>query len=722
MKKIKFIVYYFLLSIMGMGEAFTQNFTVDNLIYRLNEDGSTVTVLGHVNGTSATGPLVIPESVIYNENSYVVTSIGSNAFAGCSGFTGNLTIPNSVTEIGMNAFWGCSGFTGKLTIGNSVNKIWHSAFRGCSGFLEIEYNAIDCNYIYSSAFAGCNGVSIITIGENVERIQGGIFQHIDTTCTLNFNALSCSDLYGPFLMPSNGPRYLNIGESVVRIPARLLYQQGEEYGFTGNLTIPNSVTSIGDHAFQGCSGFTGNLTIGDSVTEIGHHAFEGCSGFTGNLTIPNSVTEIGHHAFEGCSGFTGNLTIPNSVTSIGDCAFAGCSGFTGNLTIPNSVTEIGGYAFWGCSGFTGKLTIGNSVNKIWRSAFQGCSGFTGNLTIPNSVTSIGIDAFNYCRGFTGNLTIPNSVTEIGGYAFQGCSGFTGELTIGNSVTEIGDYAFGGCNGINTVFYKAMNCLHMMGNSDNSVFSDSPNIRHICIGSNVESIPDFAFKPCSMVEDIVLAAVTPPVIAPYTFETVSHNIPVTVPYGSGEAYRTALHWGEFFNIIEGELGLYDISLDNINFNGGTVSVSLNSAYVGEEVRLTVTPNAGMVLSSLTVCNSNDPSQTVPVYHIGKGSSTYGFLMPAYDVLVKAMFVVGNSIDESNSVSVLVYPNPTNGKLNIEAENIRYITVSNVLGQIVYENTIEDDVFVYDFDGQTSGIYLFRIETANGVFVKKVSYVK
>ena len=193
----------------------------------------------------------------------------------------------------------------------------------------------------------------------------------------------------------------------------------------GVMEFKGTLKTIGKDAFLNCSGFTGNLTIPNSVTSIGRSAFLRCSGFTGNLTIPNSVTSIGDYAFEKCSGLKGNLTIPNSVTSIGASAFNNCSGFTGNLTIPNSVTSIGGYAFYECYSFNGNLTIPNSVTSIGDYAFSGCRGFIGDLTIPNSVTSIESSAFEGCFRFNGNLTIANSVTSIGDYAFSGCSGFTG---------------------------------------------------------------------------------------------------------------------------------------------------------------------------------------------------------------------------------------------------------------------------------------------------------
>ncbi len=91
------------------------------------------------------------------------------------------------------------------------------------------------------------------------------------------------------------------------------------------VTIPDSVTSIGNQAFLGCTGLT-SVTIGNSVTSIGYYAFQGCTGLT-TVTIPNSVTSIGNYAFYGCTGLT-SVTIGNSVTSIGNYAFLVCRGLT----------------------------------------------------------------------------------------------------------------------------------------------------------------------------------------------------------------------------------------------------------------------------------------------------------------------------------------------------------------------------------------------------------
>ena len=153
------------------------------------------------------------------------------------------------------------------------------------------------------------------------------------------------------------------------------------------------------------------IIIDDSVTTIGDEAFNECSALT-SVTIPNSVRAIGNDAFRGCSALT-SVTIPNSVTTIGKSAFSDCSALT-SVTIPNSVTTIGKNAFSYCRALT-SVTIPNSVTTIADDTFSDCSSLT-SVTIPNSVTTIGKNAFRYCLALT-SVTIPNSVTTIGESAF-----------------------------------------------------------------------------------------------------------------------------------------------------------------------------------------------------------------------------------------------------------------------------------------------------------------
>ena len=212
-----------------------------------------------------------------------------------------------------------------------------------------------------------------------------------------------------------------------------------------DITMSNSVTNIEKYAFERCNNLT-SITIPNSVTSIGEYAFSGCKSLT-DIIIPNSVTVINRATFSGCSSLK-NIAIPNAVTSIRESAFSGCSSLT-NITIPNSVTTIEACAFSGCESLT-DIIIPNTITIINRATFDGCSSLK-NIEIPNSVTNIREDAFEGCSNLT-NITIPNSVERIGYYAFYKCKSL-GNIKIPNSVIDIGTDAFLYCNNLTICGYK-----------------------------------------------------------------------------------------------------------------------------------------------------------------------------------------------------------------------------------------------------------------------------
>ena len=197
----------------------------------------------------------IPETVTYNDTTYSVTSIGKSAFMWCSSLT-SVTIPNSVTSIEYEAFDLCSSLT-SVTIPNSVTSIGYLAFKDCSSLTSL------------------------TIPTSVTSIGDGAF-------------MDCSSLTS-IVVESGNTMY----DSRENCNAIIETASNTLIAGCQSTTIPNSVTSIGDSAFRGCSSLT-SLTIPDSVTSIGNYAFYGCSSLT-SVTIPNAVTSIGEQAFKNCS-------------------------------------------------------------------------------------------------------------------------------------------------------------------------------------------------------------------------------------------------------------------------------------------------------------------------------------------------------------------------------------------------------------------------------------
>ena len=436
---------------------------------------NSVTIIGDnaFNGCSSLTSMTVEENnPVYdsrNNCNAIIETASNTLISGCK----NTVIPNSVTTIGNYAFDYCRSLT-SITIPNSVTTIGNYAFNACNSLTSIVIpNSVTT--IGSSAFSSCSGLTSISVaaGNTTYDSRDNCNAIIETTT--NTLIAGCK-----------------------------------------NTIIPNSVTTIGDHAFHYCSSLT-SIEIPGSVTTIGDYAFYDCISLT-SIEIPNSVTYIGGSAFYNCRSLT-SIEIPNSVTTIGKSAFGYCSSLT-SITIPGSVTTIGYAAFCGCSSLT-SVKIPNSVTTIGESAFKYCEGLT-SIEIPNSVTTIGNTAFYECHRLA-NIEIPNSVTTIGELAFYFCSSIT-SVVIPNSVTTIGASAFSCCGSLTSVVIP--NSVTTIG--DNAFY----------YGISLTSITSFI--PAEKLFELGY----------YVFSGIDkENCTLYVPAGAKETYAATEGWNQFTNIVE-----------------------------------------------------------------------------------------------------------------------------------------------------------------------------
>jgi hypothetical protein len=590
-----------LLSLLSLLVSITAKaFVVDGIYYDILTN---TTVQVSQQPSTLSGIITIPATVTYDNVTYSVTRISNMAFGNCFNIT-SIEIPNSVTSIGDNAFSTCTGLT-SITIPNSVTSIGRNAF----GYIPWYNNQPDglvyagnVAYKYkgtmpentniqlrdgtvgiaSEAFYECRNLTNITIPNSVTSIGDNAF----STCTgltsitipssvtnIGSNAFTNTAWYnnqpdgmvyvGNFALTYKGtmPDNTNIQlrDGTVGI-ADGAFSREYNSSFTKltSITIPNSVTSIGESTFYNCYGLT-SIEIPNSVTSIGSSAFCGCKGLT-SIEIPNSVTSIGVYAFNSCTGLT-SIEIPNSVTSIGAGAFRGSRGLTAvvseievpfafgttafydigsscTLTVPYGTRDAYIAKGWTSSIFTGgiieapapilidfadanvkELCVANwdtngdgDISEAEAAAVTDLGEVFYNTEITSfdefkyfiGVTSIREWSFAYCAGLT-SIELPNSVTTIGSWLFEKCEGLT-SLTIPSSVTHI-DY-LGSLPNLVKITVDKSNPVYDSRNNCNAIIETATNTLITgCIGTiipkDVTSIGPAAFRGTWSLRSIVI---------------------------------------------------------------------------------------------------------------------------------------------------------------------------------------------------------------------------
>ena len=438
-----------------------------------------------------------------------LTDIPGWTFYDCKNLS-SIIIPENVVSIGGGySFFGPTNSEQEAGTNTWKRRNELGAFNGCSNLASITFPE-KVKHIGQFAFEGC---------DNLKEVQ---ISNMQSWMEIDFGNWSANPL-----------SY-----------AHHLFLDNQE---VTNIQIPENMTSIKNYVFSGCEGLT-SVSLPNSITSIGDGAFRGCINIP-SISIPENLTSIGKYAFQNCSSLS-SLQIPKGITELPTGVFADCSQLT-SVEIPSNVIKIGGYTM-------NSNDILQCVFIYDTGAFEGCSSLT-TVNIPESVTNIGVNSFKGCSSLV-SVIIPESVTEIQGGAFEGCS----SLKSINFPDEL------------RTRYLSKDRYSVYENHweepyngiGSRMFYGCSSLTSITLPECVDSIGENAFYGCDNLTFVKVKRATPFNIDENTFPTRT-NIPLYVPLGSGELYRTADYWKEFKEIIEveniddyvqGEIFTFPVDLD------------------------------------------------------------------------------------------------------------------------------------------------------------------
>ncbi|MBQ7505442.1 MAG: leucine-rich repeat protein [Ruminococcus sp.] len=462
-------------------------------------DSSTGTITRY-NGTDTV--VDIPSTI----GGVSVTSIGDYAFYSKTAVT-SVIIPNSVISIGTYAFYYCTSLT-DVTIPNGVTNIGDCAFCDCTSLTSITIpNSVTS--IGDYAFYNCTSLTDVTIGNGVTSMGYSVFYNCNNVTNLTVNG---NYQFDTGRLPSSTKNLIVTGNSIK------YHAFGNNLYSLESVTIPNTVTSIGDEAFISCSNLT-DLTIPNSVESIGEFAFALCSSLT-SIEIPNSVESIGGYAFNGCANLT-SVTIGSGVTSIGNAVFTGANvidltvigngqfdysklpySTVKNLTVTGTAVTSGAF-----SSFTALegVTIDDTVESVGANAFSGGSEILFAV-FENGDTVIDTNAFgDYKPIIVGyDPSTAKSFASNNEMLFIDIEDFA---SLEPSDFVVGPYG----NGVKIKGYKGSDTDITIPSTiygfsvtgiDSSAFSNS-DITSITIPASVTSIGSGAFNNCSDLWDITV---------------------------------------------------------------------------------------------------------------------------------------------------------------------------------------------------------------------------
>lgn len=394
MKKIFLLLWFVLL---GLSKVQAYQFEKNGIYYDI-VNGKAVVVSG--GSVMYSGDVVIPETVEFGSQHYVVDSIGEWAFNACSGLM-SVKLPEKLRVIGRLAFVDCYGLT-SISFPASLKVIGDGAFQNCDGLTSLSFPE-GMTQIGDGAFQRCGRLETLFFPSTMKSIDWGVFceshenEYGGGECTCDsIRRIEIKGIATWF----NSNRFTERNHHVAA-PYADLYVNGD---LLTDIVLPDTMARIRPALFYGCKKLH-SVVFPNNLKVIDDCAFENCTGIE-NLELPQGLDSIKSSAFSRCKGVK-YVNLPQELKYIGMMAFGSCTELI-SVSFPNKLENIAYGAFESCKSLQ-SVVLPEGLKSIESCAFQNCISLT-SVKLPSTLRFIGDCAFNQCNvGFEFASIVPPTI-------------------------------------------------------------------------------------------------------------------------------------------------------------------------------------------------------------------------------------------------------------------------------------------------------------------------